>query len=152
MRTVQQPLPGVGTLHLLHAADGHHVGIVQHADDRRELVVYDPADPDTRMTGVLLDPAEARVLADVLGVRGPTVHCARLDRYADRVAVLQVLIGAGRPSADTGVTGAVVAAVVRDDEVLVALPGQFQFRPGDVVVVVGRPDAALEVIDILTAA
>ncbi|MFB9180199.1 TrkA C-terminal domain-containing protein [Dactylosporangium sucinum] len=152
MRTDQRPLPGVGTLHLLHADDGHHVGLVHHADDRRELVVYDPADPDTRMTGVLLTTAEAGVLADLLGVDGPTVHCARLDRYAERVAVLQVLIGAGRPAMDAAVDGAVVAAVVRDDQVLVAPGRQFRFSPGDVVVVVGRPDAAMEVIDFLTAA
>ncbi|MGI5237835.1 TrkA C-terminal domain-containing protein [Dactylosporangium sp. CA-139066] len=154
MRTDQHRLPGVGTLHVLHAADGHHVGILQHADDRRELVVYDPADPDTRRTGVLLTAAEARVLAGVLGVDGPTLHCARLDRYADRLAVLQVLIGAaasaGRSSADAAVDGAVVAAVVREDEVVV--PPDGRLRPGDVVVVVGRPDAALEMIDLLTGA
>jgi len=156
MRTDHHPLPGVGTLHLLHATDGHHVGILQHADERRELVFYDPADPDTRQTGVLLTAAEARVLAGVLGVDGPTVHCARLDRYADRVAVLQVLIGAapsaaGRSPADAAVDGAVVAAVVREDEVIVPPDRGLRLRPGDVVVVVGRPDAALEMIDHLTA-
>ncbi|MFI5910627.1 TrkA C-terminal domain-containing protein [Dactylosporangium sp. NPDC051541] len=146
-------LPGVGTLHVLHAVDGHHVGIVRHADDRRELVVYDPADPDTRRTGVLLTAAEATVLAGVLGVDGPTVHCARLERYADRVAVLQVLIGSGpvRTAPDgAAVDGAVVVAVVRGDEIVA--PPDGRLHPGDVVVVVGRPDAALEVIDLLTAA
>ena len=50
MHTTNTPLPGVGALHVLAAQDGHRVGVVRHADDRRGLVVYDrptrtPASP-----------------------------------------------------------------------------------------------------------
>ncbi|MEV4140037.1 TrkA C-terminal domain-containing protein [Dactylosporangium sp. NPDC049742] len=156
-RTTSAPLPGIGTLHVLAARDGHHVGVIRHDDDRRELVVYDPADPDTRLTGVLLTAAEARTVAELVGTTGPMTHCARLDRHTDGVAVLQVLIGAdsprvGRPLTGTGVAGATVIAVVRDEHV-VPSPGQdLRCRAGDIVVVIGRPDAAFEVIDSVTAA
>ncbi|MEV4517124.1 TrkA C-terminal domain-containing protein [Dactylosporangium sp. NPDC049525] len=157
MDTTSAPLPGIGTLHVLAARDGHHVGVVRHNDDRRELVVYDPADPDTRLTGVLLSAEEARTLADLVGAAGPVTHCARLDRHAGGVAVLQVLIGpdsprVGAPLAGTGVDGAVVIAVVRDEHVMPAPGPTFRCRAGDVVVVIGRPDAAFEVIEAVTAA
>lgn len=157
MHITSAPLPGVGALHVLAAQDGHRVGVVRHADDRRELVVYDPADPDTRLTGVLLTAAEARVLADLVGAAGPMTHCARLDRHDGGVSVLQVLIGAdsprvGRPLAGTGVQGAVVAAVVRGEDVIASPGPGLRCRAGDIVVVIGRPDAAFEVIDAVTAA
>jgi TrkA domain protein len=155
MHTTSTPLPGVGTLHVLAARDGHRVGVVRHADDRRELVVYDPADPDTRLTGVLLTAAEAGVLADLFGATGPVTHCARLDRHAGGVSVLQVLIGAdsprvGRPLAGTGVDGAAIVAVVRGEHVIPAPGPALRCRAGDVVVVIGRPDAAFELIDAVT--
>ncbi|MET7422701.1 potassium transporter TrkA [Dactylosporangium sp. NPDC005555] len=151
------PLPGVGMLHVLAAEEGRRVGVVQHDDDRRELVIYDPADPDTRLSGVLLTAAEARVIAGLVGVDEPPLHCARLDRHTSGVAVLQVLIGADgtpaeRPLPDSVTAGASIAAVVRDDLVVLAPEPSFRCRPGDVVVVIGRPEAALAVIDTLTAA
>jgi TrkA domain protein len=137
---------------LLAARDGHRVGVTRHADGRTELVVHDPADSGTRRAGVLLTAAEAGVLADLVGAAGPVAHCARLDRHDGGVAVLQVLIGTGspwvgRPVTGTGVDGAVVVAVVRDERAIAVPDPALRCRAGDIVVVLGRPDAAFEVID-----
>ncbi|MDG6106984.1 hypothetical protein Daura_27970 [Dactylosporangium aurantiacum] len=144
-------------VHLLTASDGHRVGVARHPDGHRELVVHHPADPAPRRTGVLLTAAEAQVLADVAGADGPATHCARLDRHDDGVCVLQVLIGGGsprvgRPLADAGVDGAVVAAVVRGERVLPPPGPDFRCRAGDIVVIIGGPDAVFDVIDAVTAA
>ena len=82
-------------------------------------------------------------------------QCARLDRHAGGVSVLQVLIGAdsprvGSPLAGTGVDGAVIVAVVRGEHVIPSPDPALRCRAGDIVVVLGRPDAAFEVIDAVT--
>ena len=143
-------------LHVLTASDGHRVGVARHSDGHRELLVHDPADPASRRTGVLLTAAEAEVLAGVAGAAGPMTVCARLDRHDDGICVLQVLIGAGspqvgRPLAGTGVNGTVIAAVVRGEHVLPPPGPDFRCRAGDIIVVVGGPDAAYDVIDVVTA-
>ncbi|MEV8514604.1 TrkA C-terminal domain-containing protein [Dactylosporangium sp. NPDC051484] len=155
MQSVRTPLPGVGSLHVLHLHDGQRIGVIRHHDHRREVVVYDPADAGTRLTSTLLTAVEAQVLAGLVESDGPQVHSARLERVSADLTVVQVMISAEsswlrRPVGDIAVDGAVIAAVIRDERVLPADPRP-QCEPGDVLVIVGRPDAALKVLDVLLA-
>lgn len=65
------PLPGVGSAYVLGTADGQRVGVVAHASGRRDVVVYDPEDPDRAHRVMTLDAPEARTVAELLGLPVP---------------------------------------------------------------------------------
>src|SRR4051812_9361628 len=75
-------LPGVGVSHVLTTREGQRLGIVSFLDGRHDVVVYDRAEPERAAGSVGLQPAEARLVADLL--------CASvtLDRVADLVEPL----------------------------------------------------------------
>ncbi|GAA2334656.1 potassium transporter TrkA [Dactylosporangium salmoneum] len=150
MSTTRTALPGIGTLHMLQLHDGRRIGVIGHRDGRRELVVYDAADPDAGRIGAVLTPEEASTLTEVLQAAGPPVHCARLEHVAAGLAVVQLLVGDGSPWLHRPVaTGeGVLAAVVRDDRVVPAEASP-RCRVGDVVVLVGHHDAVLDALDAL---
>ncbi|MER7007522.1 TrkA C-terminal domain-containing protein [Dactylosporangium sp. NPDC000555] len=155
MQSVRTPLPGVGSLHVLHLHDGQRIGVIRHHDHRREIVVYDPADAGTRLTSTLLTAVEGQILAGLVESDGPPVHSARLERVSTDLTVVQVILSAGspwlqRPFGELAVDGAVIAAVIRDERVLPADPRP-QCEPGDVLVIVGRPEAALQALDVVLA-
>jgi TrkA domain protein len=144
-----QPMPTVGSLHIMDTDDGRRVGVIRYDDTRRELVIFDPADPDARKTSALLTASEADSVAELVGVHGPRQHCMRLDRHDNGMAVLQVLVEVDSPGVDRPLGGqdAVVTAIIRDGRV-VAVPDRC--RAGDLVVVVGELSAALDAVERLT--
>ncbi|MEV6932006.1 potassium transporter TrkA [Dactylosporangium sp. NPDC051485] len=150
MSTTRTALPGIGTLHMLQLHNGRRIGVIRHRDGRRELVVYDAADPDAGRIGAVLTSQEASTLTEVLQAAGPSVHCARLEHLAAGVVVMQMLVGDGSPWLHRPVAAGegVLAAVVRDDRVVPA-EASSRCRVGDVVVLVGHRDAVLAVLDAL---
>jgi TrkA domain protein len=144
-----QPMPTVGSLHIMDTEDGRRVGVIRYDDARRQLVIYDPADPDARQTSALLTAYEADTIAELVGVTGPRQHCVRLDRHDNGVVVLQVLVGSDSPCVDRplGQYGRAVTALIRGGRVLAA---PARCRPGDVVVVIGELDTVLDAVESLT--
>src|SRR6056297_2924005 len=65
---------GVGDRHDFRCRDGQRIGVVSHHTGRREVVVYDARDPDAAAASVVLDPAESRTLAELLGGTTVTEH------------------------------------------------------------------------------
>jgi K+/H+ antiporter YhaU regulatory subunit KhtT len=63
----QTALPGIGVRHELVTESGRRVGVVCHRDGHRDLVLYDPEDPDSCQIDVRLTHHEAEAVADVLG-------------------------------------------------------------------------------------
>jgi TrkA domain protein len=59
-------LPGIGVCHTATTGRRQRVGVVSHLTGRRDLVIYDPDDPDRAAYAVVLDAAEADHLADLL--------------------------------------------------------------------------------------
>jgi TrkA domain protein len=59
-------IPRGGRRHDLRTADGHHVAVVVHDTGRRDLIVYDDADPDAGRQVLALSEREADALAAVL--------------------------------------------------------------------------------------
>lgn len=60
------PLPGIGMCHTAVTARRQRVGVVCHRTGRRDLILYHPEDPERAAHAVVLDPAEARHLAEML--------------------------------------------------------------------------------------
>ena len=61
------PLAGIGVCHTATTARRQRVGVVCHRTGRRDLIFYDPDDPEQAAHAVVLNAAEARHVADLLG-------------------------------------------------------------------------------------
>ena len=60
-------LPGIGLRYDFATRSGQHVGVVCHRNGRRDLVIYDRADPDSSRDVLQLSDEEGDVLAELLG-------------------------------------------------------------------------------------
>ena len=60
-------LPGVGVRHEFRTAAGERLAVLSRRTGRREIAVYDRADPDACTTVLHLSRDETRTLRDLLG-------------------------------------------------------------------------------------
>ncbi len=141
-------LPGLGTLHDFQCQSGDRVGVISHHGDRREVLIYDPNDPDRVSQSVMMSADEARALADLLGGTTVTQRLDDLRQEIDGLAIDWLPISphspyAGKTIGDTELrtrTGVSVVALVRG-EVQIPAPGPEQaVLVGDTAVVVGTVD------------
>lgn len=140
-------LPGVGLRHDFLCRQGTRVGVVSRPSGRRELLIYDPDDPDAVRETVDLNPQESSALAELLGGSAVTEHLAGLTQGVvpglsiDWTAVPTDF--AGGTIGDLGIrtrTGASVVAVIRDGEAVPAPGPDFELRPADTAVIVGTAE------------
>jgi len=139
VRVEQTALPGIGVRHDLMTESGRRLGVVSHRNGRRDLVLYDPDDPDACQADIPLTDDEAEALADILGASLLLGQLSGLREQAAGLLTEQVAIPAasayvGRKLGDTKArtrTGASIVAVIVSPE------PSFRFAAGDVVVVVG---------------
>ncbi|WP_433518906.1 cation:proton antiporter regulatory subunit [Nonomuraea sp. CA-143628] len=158
MEIEQTALPGIGLRHEFTTRSGRRIGIVSHRTGRRDLVIYDPADPDRACETVKLNDEEADALAELLGAPRVIQRLNDLHREVEGLVSEKLPIGedspyAGRPMGDARVrtrTGASIVAAVRAGQVLVSPGPDFALAAGDVVVVVGSADSTSAVADIFT--
>ena len=73
-------LPGVGVRHDFTTRAGRQLGVVTHRTGRRDLLVYDRADPDACQEVIQLTDEEADTLADLLGAARLTGRLAALTQ------------------------------------------------------------------------
>jgi TrkA domain protein len=160
-------LPGVGVRYELTTRTGVHLGVVAHRHGRRDLLVYDRADPDAVGESVALNEAESGALATLLGASvpaadnragvggaGTTVGRGQpIGRFAvDWVGVPPGSPYAGRSIATAGVrsiTGVSIVAVLRDDAAFPSPGPDFCLQAGDTALVVGTPDGVAALIELL---
>src|SRR5689334_8784760 len=88
-------LPGIGLRHSVTTARGRRLGVVSHHTGRRDLVVYDKADPDSTVVSVALSAEEANVVAELLGTARIVERLADLQRQVDGLITRQIAIPAG---------------------------------------------------------
>jgi TrkA domain protein len=151
----QTALPGIGVRHDLITSDGRRVGVVSHRNGRRDVVVFDPEDPDSCIASIPLSDDEAEALADILGASLILGQLAGLREQAAGLLTEQVPITpgsrfAGRPLGHTRArtrTGVSIVAVLRENKVIPSPGPDFVFEAGDAVVVVGTREG----LDKLTA-
>ena len=146
-------LPGIGLRHEFRTARGTRVGVVSHRSGRRDLVLYDRADPDRVAYELTLSPDEANGLAELLAPARITERLAELERQVEGLMSEQIPIAPGSPYdgrtlGDTQArtrTGASIVAVVRGSDVIASPRPDFRFAAGDVVVVVGTAEGTAAV-------
>lgn len=142
----EQALPGIGQRYELACAEGGPVVVVIHHSGRRDLYVMDESGTDATAV-VTFSDSQARALGAILG--GAYFKPAVVE---DIEAVIGSLVidwvtlhpdspATGHSIADLEIrrrTRMTVAAVVRDDEPLVAPEPTEVLRSGDRLVVLGR--------------
>jgi TrkA domain protein len=142
-------LPGLGVRHDFTTSQGEQLAVLVLRSGRRELVVYDPADPDRARATLRLDTDDARTLAELLGATQVSQSLTELQQI-EGIAIdwLTVSAGsafAGRTIGEAGLrtrTGVSLVAIIRDGgRATVPAPGPDEMlRAGDVAVAVGTPE------------
>lgn len=141
-------LPGVGVRHEFDTADGNRVGVIVHRDGRREIIVYDSADPDACSSMVNLTSGDTRTLSEMLGASQVTEAVTAVQQNIDGLAIEWIQIGAASGAVGTSIrngeyrtkTGASIVAVIRGDESVPAPEPEYVFEAGDTAVAVGTVD------------
>ena len=151
-------LPGVGVRHEFMTAAGERLAVLSHRTGRREIAVYDRADPDACSTVLHLNSDDNRTLAELLG-GSPVSEAVTGVQRLEGVAIDWIRIRPG--SEQTGATigegrlrtrtGSSVVALVRGDDTLPAPGPDVVLESGDVVVAVGTPDGLRQLRDLLDA-
>ena len=153
-------LPGVGVRYDLSTAAGEHLGVVAHRHGRRDIVLYDRADPDAARESLALTAVESTALAALLAGPAPEPGTAGrsghpIGRFAvDWVPVPPGSPFAGRSIATAGVrsiTGVSIVAVLRPDAAFPSPGADFRLEAGDTALVVGTPDGVAALIELLEA-
>lgn len=151
-------LPGVGVRHEFATGAGERVAVLSHRTGRREIAIYDRADPDKCTTVMRLNPDDTRTLADLLG-GGPLSEAAAGVQRLAGVALDWIPIKATARHAGTTIgqgqlrtqTGSSVVAVIRGDDTLPAPGPELVLAAGDIVVAVGTPEGLRQLRDLLEA-
>lgn len=149
-RIEETQLPGVGLRHDFVTRAGDRIGVITHRTGRRELMLYDQADPDSCREVVRLDEDEGHALAEVLG----GTHVAEsLDKMIqqsvegltiDWLPATESWSCTGHTVAETMLrarTGVSIVAVVRGEQTFPSPTPDFRIEAGDTLVVVGTPEA-----------
>jgi TrkA domain protein len=152
-------LPGVGVRHEFVTAGGERVAVLTHRTGRRELAIYDRADPD-RCTAVLhLSHDDTRTLAELLGASPVSEAVSAVQQRLEGLAIDWVTIPAGSGVVGATIaegafrtrTGASIVAVVRGNTTLPAPGPDHRFEAGDVAVAVGTTDGLAQLRDLLVS-
>ncbi|GAA2737950.1 cation:proton antiporter regulatory subunit [Actinocorallia aurantiaca] len=146
MDVEQTALPGIGLRHEFTTRAGRRVGVVSYRTGRRDLVIYDKADPDRACETVKLNDEEADALVELLGAPRIVQRLNDLHREVEGLVSLQVPVSSrwdGKTMGSAQIrtqTGASIVAVVRSGEVNASPLPDFVLRERDVAVVVGSPE------------
>ena len=141
----EDELPGIGRRFTFGLADDQEVCVVIHHTGRRDLYLTADADDEARV--VTMEDDEARKLGSVIAGSYFTpaavqrVQAAIGDLLIDWVTVREGSAVAGRTIADAEIrrhSRITIAAIVRDDESIVAPEPHEVIRAGDQLVVMGR--------------
>ncbi len=152
-------LPGVGIRYDFDTRGGPRLGVLVHRTGRRELLVYDEADPDACVTSIGLDEGEARTLAEVMGASRIAEHVTELHQEVEGLAMdwIKVHDGAewaGQTLLDAEIhtrTGVSIVAILRDGTTIPAPHSSEQLRAGDVAVAVGTAEGVAAATQALQA-
>ena len=144
----ETPLPGVGVRHEFVTGSGERVAVLTHRTGRRELAIYDRADPDRCTTVLHLSHDDTRTLAELLGASPISEAVSAVQQRLEGLAIDWVTIPAGSPVVGGTIAegafrtraGASIVAIVRGATTIPAPEPDHRFEAGDVAVAVGTTD------------
>ncbi|WP_245715961.1 cation:proton antiporter regulatory subunit [Micromonospora peucetia] len=129
-----------------------------HFDGRRDLVLYDPTEPERAKHTLTLEGTEPRTIAELLGLPLVMDHLTELTPPLEGVETVRMPVPAqspyvGRRIGDTRArtrTGASIVAVVRGDRVIPSPDVDFTIQSGDSLVVVGGGASLVKLREMFT--
>jgi TrkA domain protein len=150
-------LPGVGVRHEFTTGGGEKVGVLSYRGGRREIVVYDRADPDACRTVFHLNRDDAHTLAELLGASQIAEVISDVQQRLEGLAIDWLTLPAGSEAVGTTIgagqfrtrTGVSVVAIIRGDTSIPAPGPEVAFEDGDVLVAIGTPDGLARMRDLL---
>jgi K+:H+ antiporter subunit KhtT len=153
----ETPLPGVGVRHEFVTGSGERVAVLTHRTGRRELAIYDRADPDRCTTVLHLSHEDTRTLAELLGASAISEAVSAVQQRLEGLAIDWITIPAGSPVVGATIaegafrtrTGASIVAIVRGATTIPAPEPDHRFEAGDVAVAVGTTDGLADLRGLL---
>lgn len=138
-------LPGVGVRYDFTTDSGARLGVIVHRGGRRELLVYEGADPDACSMIMDLSFDDARTMAELLGATRVSEVTAAVQQEIEGLAIDWVKLAEASPFVDRTIadgmirtsTGVSIVAVIRGTDTIPAPEPSFMFESGDVAVAVG---------------
>ena len=155
----ETPLPGVGVRHEFVTAGGERIAVITHRTGRRELAIYDRADPDACTTVLHLSSDDTRTLAELLGASPVSEAVAAVQQRLEGLAIDWVTIPAGARFVGSTIgegefrtrTGASIVADVRGGTTIPAPGPDHHFQAGDVIVAVGTTEGLAQLRALLVS-
>jgi TrkA domain protein len=142
-------LLSVGVSYSFLTATGQRAAVIVHGSGERSLVVYDPADSEQVLLALELEEAEARTVAELLGLPLVADRVTDLIPGLDGMEAVRIPLPAGSPYAGRALgetrartrTGASIVGVLRGAQTSISLAPDFVLHHGDAVVAVGDDPA-----------
>lgn len=155
----ETPLPGVGVRHEFVTTGGERVAVLTHRTGRREVAIYDRADPDACTTVLHLSVDDTRTLAELLGASSVHEAVAAVQQRLEGLAIDWVTVPAKSQVVGTTIaegafrtrTGASIVAIVRGETTIPAPGPDHSFEEGDVVVAVGTAEGLAQLRALLVS-
>jgi len=155
----ETPLPGVGVRHEFVTAGGERLAVITHRTGRRELAIYDRADPDACTTVLHLSSDDTRTLAELLGASPVSEAVAAVQQRLEGLAIDWVTVPAGTRFIGSTIaegefrtrTGASIVAVVRGGTTLPAPGPDHDVEASDVIVAVGTTEGLAQLRALLVS-
>jgi TrkA domain protein len=138
-------LPGIGVRYDIRTRDGDRLGVLVHRGGRRELFVYDSADPDRCAGTVDLAESEARAVGELLGPSQVVTRLAAMQQEIEGLVIDWIAVDSSSPLAGSTLgesavhthTGASIVAILRHETALPAPGADDTIDADDVLVAVG---------------
>lgn len=148
-------LPGVGIEYDFTTRCGDHIGVIARHSGRREVVVYDPQDPDSVKTQLELTSNESAAVAELMGGTRITAELAALTVDIEGLVIDWIPL----PPSFTTITIAATEMRTRTGCSVIAItsaglavpaPGpDDELKAGDTVVLVGTKDGIAAATELL---
>lgn len=148
-------LPGVGIEYDFTTRAGDHIGVIARHSGRREVVLYDPHDPDAVKTEFELTESESAAVAELMGGTRITAQLAALTVDIEGLVIDWIPLPPAFPTvtiADTAMrtrTGCSVIAIMRGGVAIPAPGPDHELMAGDTAVIVGTKDGIAAAADVL---
>jgi TrkA domain protein len=150
-------LPGVGIRHDFATSSGERLAVLAHRGGRREILVYDRADPDTCSMVLHLSVDDTRTLAELLGTSQVSQALNAMEQQIEGLAIDWVTIAGrsemvGKSLAEAALrdrTGASVVALIRGEDTIAAPSATESLQADDVAVAVGTPEGLAQLRSLL---
>lgn len=148
-------LPGVGIEYDFRTRAGDHIGVIARHSGRREVVLYDPHDPDAVKTEFELTESESAAVAELMGGTRITAQLAALTVDIEGLVIDWIPLPPTFPTvtiADTAMrtrTGCSVIAIMREGVAIPAPGPDHELMAGDTAVIVGTKDGIAAAADVL---